>query len=188
MVALPREPTTWVFGYGSLVWRPDFPHVERRAARIHGWARRFWLESTDHRGTVAAPGRVLTLVPTPGATLWGRAYAVSATDWPSVRARLEVREQQGYDAVDVDAELATGDRAEPPTARVRALMYVATAACRHFVGPEDLSATAAIVRTSTGPSGDNPTYVLALADALTAMGALDPEVAALARLVSVPRA
>jgi len=175
---------TWVFGYGSLVWRPDFRYLERRAARLHGWTRRFWLESTDHRGTAAAPGRVLTLLPSPGASLWGRAYAVAAADWPAVRDRLEVREQQGYDAVAVEAELAAGDRAGPPVARVPALVYIATAANRHFVGPEELAATAAIVRASAGPSGDNPTYVTALAEELAAMGALDPEVAALAALVA----
>ncbi|HVK77697.1 MAG TPA: gamma-glutamylcyclotransferase [Kofleriaceae bacterium] len=173
----------WVFGYGSLVWRPGFPFVARHAARVLGWRRRFWQQSTDHRGTPDAPGRVLTVVHDPDAPLWGMAYQVAAAVWPEVEAALDVREQQGYDRADVIAAISAGEVVGPIVAEVRAYMFWATPANPHYIGPEDLAATAAIVRRSRGPSGDNPSYVHELRRALAAMGADDPEVDALAALV-----
>jgi cation transport regulator ChaC len=177
------DAPVWVFGYGSLVWRPALPWRDRRAARLDGWARRFWQASTDHRGTVDAPGRVLTLVPAPGEALWGVAYAVAPGDWPAVLAALDVREQQGYDRVDAPVALAPGLVAAPPVAEVTAAMYLATSANAHYVGPEPRAATVSVVRGAVGPSGDNATYVRALSDALRALGAPDPEVEAVRALL-----
>jgi len=50
-----------VFGYGSLVWQPEFEFQERQIARLEGYARSFCMRSIHHRGTVANPGLVLAL-------------------------------------------------------------------------------------------------------------------------------
>ena len=50
----------WIFGYGSLCWKPEFPHDEQIVGRITGWTRRFAQRSADHRGTPEAPGLVAT--------------------------------------------------------------------------------------------------------------------------------
>jgi cation transport regulator ChaC len=173
----------WIFGYGSLVWRPAFPYLERRAARISGWSRRFWQSSMDHRGTPEAPGRVVTLVETPGASLWGMCHAVAAAVWPEVAVALDLREAGGYLRVDVIAELAAAEVAGPIVAEIRATMYLGPPDGPQFIGPEPRDATAAVIRTARGPSGDNVAYVRELQRALAAMNAHDPEVDALAALL-----
>lgn len=168
----------WIFGYGSLIWRPDIPFVEDRPAVIDGWSRRFWQGSTDHRGVPGAPGRVVTLVPWPGARCWGRAFQIAAADRDAVMDTLDYREKGGYTLADVTLGFP-GRNGE----RAAAQVYIATPGNPNHLGPAPLAAIAAQVRVSSGPSGDNIDYVLSLAEALRDMGAEDVHVFALERLV-----
>lgn len=169
-----RPDPLWIFGYGSLVWRPGFPYAERRAGWIEGFARRLWQGSTDHRGVPGRPGRVATLVPEPGAVCWGTVYRVAEARAEPVLAALDHRERGGFARHVVEARLQA---AEPGhAAPVRALVYVATPDNPNYLGPAPLSAIAAQVRESAGPSGPNVEYVVELARALRAMGAEDEHV------------
>ena len=85
------ESVRWVFGYGSLMWRPEFPYAERVQARLDGFARAFCIYSVHHRGTPARPGLVLGLAP--GGGVRGVAYRVSEADWEETYAYLLEREQ-----------------------------------------------------------------------------------------------
>ena len=167
----------WVFGYGSLIWRPGFEFVERRRATAHGWARRFQQRSTDHRGTVDAPGRVATLVPSPGASCVGAAFRLVPGDEARVIAELDVREQQGYERIELAVDFDDGSR-------VAALTYVAPASNAYFVSGESAEAIAAIVRVARGPSGANLEYARKLAAALAELDARDPHVDEILRLAS----
>lgn len=171
---LPRDEDgrLWIFGYGSLVWRPAFTHVAQRPAVVQGWARRFWQWSTDHRGMPGAPGRVATVVEATGEACWGRAYAIDRADQEDVLAALDHREKQGYDRRVVSLGFEDG----PGPA---ALMYVATPDNPSFAGDTPLAELAGIISERHGPSGTNLDYLLQLAEALRAMGVDDPHVFAL---------
>jgi len=168
----------WVFGYGSLVWRPDFPHVQRRVGRIGGWRRRFWQGSPDHRGQPHAPGRVVTLEEDPVAICWGVAYRVAEDHWDAVVAGLDFRESGGFERHEVNVALR-----EPDGTRVRALTYVAGPANPNFLGPAPFEEMLAQMRAARGMSGPNTEYVVRLAESLRAIDAPDPEVERLATLL-----
>ena len=81
----------WVFGYGSLMWRPGFPFAERAAATLRGRRRAFCIYSVHHRGTYERPGLVLGLAP--GGSVRGAAYRIAPDKWRKVHAYLIEREQ-----------------------------------------------------------------------------------------------
>lgn len=159
----------WIFGYGSLVWRPDFAYLERCPGFVRGWARRFWQGSTDHRGVPGAPGRVVTLIPSADATCWGMAYALDPEQVPRTVRALDFRERGGYARHDVAIHLAGGGP-------VSGAVYIATPENANYLGPADTEAIARQISVSAGPSGHNVEYLLRLAESIRRMEASDPHV------------
>ena len=175
MTASQRE-STWVFGYGSLIYKVDFPFLQREVAAIEGWQRRFWQGSHDHRGTPDEPGRVVTLIPAAGSTCKGVAYRVEH----EVFEHLDHREKNGYERHAVTITLLAGQQ------QVGGLLYVARADNHAYLGPAPLPELAAHIARSWGPSGSNRDYVLALASALRELDDPDPHVLALEALLLDP--
>lgn len=174
----PPAEDLWVFGYGSLIWRPDFDFVERRTAYLPGYRRRFWQGSTDHRGTPETPGRVVTLLAGNREDVcWGMAYRLAGDAARAVVAKLDHRERGGYSR---RYETLIGTDGS----RFSALVYVATERNPNYLGPAPLEAIAAQVAGAHGPSGANVDYVLELARALEALGVVDDHVRDLAALVN----
>jgi cation transport regulator ChaC len=165
----------WIFGYGSLIWRPDFAFAEACPGYITGWSRRFWQGSVDHRGVPEAPGRVVTLASEPEGLCWGLAYRVEGDRCDEVLERLDHRESGGFDRIDVEVTLR--DRGRDPIA---ATTYVAPPSNPNYLGPAPMTAIAEQVRRSHGPSGANSEYALRLAESLRELGVDDAHVFELA--------
>jgi len=155
---------TWVFGYGSLIWKQDFPFLDSRPGYIIGWQRRFWQGSHDHRGTPDNPGRVVTLVQAPGQRCHGRAFLVE----PDVFEHLDHREKNGYQRVAVDIVFETGP--------ISGVLYRAAEGNPAFLGPASLEDMAEQISRCEGPSGSNRDYALRLARSLRSLGVEDRHV------------
>jgi len=172
----------WVFGYGSLMWRPGFAFVEQRRARLRGLHRRLCVYSHVHRGTPEHPGLVMGL--DRGGACRGIAYRVEQAHWPETLAYLRAREQvtnvylevmrpvhiMGEDAREVTAVAFAVDRKHP-----------------QYAGKLDLEAQLVLIGQGHGISGACAEYVLSTAQHLRELGVTDPLLAALAdRLAREP--
>lgn len=144
----------WVFGYGSLMWRPGFAFVERQAALVRGYHRALCVYSHVHRGTQDQPGLVLGL--DRGGSCKGTAFRVGAAHAAETLAYLRAREQvtSVYREVLLRALLASG-------ARVDAVAYVADRGHRQYAGRLDRAELLRLVRQGVGISGANADYVAA---------------------------
>ncbi len=162
---------TWVFGYGSLIWRQDFPYLQSRPAYIRGWERRFWQGSHDHRGVPDAPGRVVTLVESHTAVCHGRAFLIEQ----EVFEHLDHREKNGYERFAQTIHFSGNS--------YPGVVYIAPVGNHAFLGDAPLPEIAQQIKHSVGPSGENAEYLLHLAQALRELGVEDPHVFELERLL-----
>ena len=142
----------WVFGYGSLMWRPGFPYVEKQRAVLHGRRRAFCIYSVHHRGVPEAPGLVLGLAP--GGSVRGVAFRIAPEDWPGVHAYLLEREQPTETYIEAWAEVRLADRRRP-----RSLVFVSDMRHPQWAGALDLDSQARLIAGSEGLSGRNIDYL-----------------------------
>lgn len=165
MDAFDGRSQVWLFGYGSLIFKADFPFIARRPASIAGWTRRFWQGSHDHRGTEQSPGRVATILKAPGETCHGMAYLIG----PEVFAHLDHREKNGYLRHALTIRFADGGSCQ-------GLVYVAPQDNVAYLGQAGEDAIARQIAGAVGPSGPNRDYLNDLAAALRALGQSDAHV------------
>ena len=101
----------WLFGYGSLIWRPDIEYIDRRPARVQGWSRRFWQGSHDHRGMPDAHRpRSHPDSRTIAASCDGMAYLVDREVAEETFSQLDHREKNGYQRHQVTLEFHRTER------------------------------------------------------------------------------
>lgn len=159
----------WIFGYGSIIWRVDFPYVEQVPAYIKNWSRRFWQGSTDHRGIPGSPGRVVTLISQPGEVCKGRAYRVSKQQQDEALANLDHREKGGYERLVIDIFFNEDNFTSGIT-------YYATAGNPNYLGEAPYSELARQIASAHGPSGSNTEYIYKLSESLQQMNTSDAHV------------
>ena len=152
MIAGEGGADRWVFGYGSLMWRPGFAFLERRIAILHGRRRAFCIYSVHHRGTYERKGLVLGLAP--GGSTRGIAYRVAAADWPQTYAYLREREQptETYFEAWAPVRLDAGES-------VPALVFLSDTGHPQWAGVLDLEVQAGMIAGASGLSGRNVDYL-----------------------------
>ncbi|KAL8796689.1 MAG: hypothetical protein Q9195_001079 [Heterodermia aff. obscurata] len=182
----------WIFGYGSLIWKPP-PHY----GYITGYVRRFWQASEDHRGTPTSPGRVVTLIeqsyydnlidpeqaPSPPKPVWGAAYRIPPQHVSKVSAYLDIREINGYSIQYTDFHRSSSSSSASATevpevifseetgkGCIRCLVYIGLPSNPQFLGVQSADDVAEVIWHSRGPSGENREYLFMLESALEGLG------------------
>ena len=161
-----RSGERWVFGYGSLMWRPGFAYAERVPATLAGRRRAFCIYSVHHRGTYERPGLVLGLAP--GGATRGMAYRIAEADWADVYAYLLEREQPTETYVEARRAVRLADGR-----RVEALVFLSDVRHPQWAGALSLERQAELIARSTGLSGRNTDYLRDLVEHLREMGVRD---------------
>jgi glutathione-specific gamma-glutamylcyclotransferase len=168
----------WVFGYGSLMWRPGFEHLERVPARLTGLHRGLCVYSFIHRGTPERPGLVLGL--DLGGACRGIAYRVAAARRDATLKYLREREQGTMVYRETMRQITLATR---PARAVTALVYVVDRSHPQYAGRLDLERQLHLVRQGHGRSGANLDYVLATVAEIEAQGCRDAGLHRLAELL-----
>lgn len=167
----------WIFGYGSLMWRPGFPFAKAVHARLDGYHRGFRLYSMHHRGTIRRPGLVLGL--DHGGTCEGIAYLVAPEHAHTVHAYLTAREQVSgaYREAWLPVTLLDGSHSQ-----VMAIAYLVERRHPNYAGRLPIKVQAHLIRGARGISGTNVDYLLSTVAHLVELGIRERE---LERIVAI---
>jgi cation transport protein ChaC len=166
----------WVFGYASLIWRPEFDAAESRAAAVHGWHRALRMRSRINRGTPERPGLVFALLP--GGSCRGLAYRIERVHVATELERLWAREMPTgvYDPRWLVCRTQHGP--------VRALAFTLSRSSPSHTGRLSDPDLVAILRSASGRYGTTLAYLLETAASLRERGIRDREVE---RMVALAR-
>jgi cation transport protein ChaC len=168
----------WVFGYGSLMWRPGFEFIEQVPARLIGEHRALCVYSFDHRGTPEKPGLVLGL--DRGGACRGVAFRVASRLRGATIDYLRGREQTTHVYREVMRSVWLENEARQ---RVSALAYVVDRGHVQYAGRLTLSEQLRYVQQGHGRSGNNRDYVLSTVKSIEAQGFRDAQLHQLALML-----
>ena len=176
-VVLPPFEDFWVFGYGSLMWNPGFPHLEVRRAHLFGYHRRFCVYSHRYRGTPERPGLVFGL--DRGGSCRGLAFRVPAAEGEAVLDYLYKREMITGVYIPRWLPLTT------ETGSIDALGFVVDRAHDQYTGRLSLEETAVLIAQGHGQRGSGRDYLINTMHHLEALGLGAGNLRQLLRLVEL---
>lgn len=171
----PAGQDFWVFGYGSLMWHPGFPHLEVRQAQLYGYHRRFCVYSHRYRGTPHRPGLVLGL--DRGGSCHGMVYRAPAAEAEAVMDYLWEREMVTGVYIPKWLQVKT------PAGSVIAATFIVDPAHRQYTGRITPEQTAQLIVQGVGQRGHCREYLSATLGHLEALGIHDRSLHHLQRLV-----
>ena len=172
MAALPPGQDIWIFGYGSLIWRPEFDYAERRHALLYGYHRSLCLWSRVNRGTPERPGLVFAL--DTGGSCRGVVFRLANQAAPQIMEALWRREMPS------GAYIPRWLNCRTDEGSVTALAFTMDRRTPAYVPELPKEQLLNIVRTAHGTYGPCIDYVLETADALKQHGIVDKQLFALA--------
>jgi glutathione-specific gamma-glutamylcyclotransferase len=164
----------YIFAYGSLMWRPDFPHTRATRARLEGYHRSLCHFSNHYRGTDEKLGLVFGL--DIGGHCEGLAYEVSANDWPEAYAIVHAREMLRHTYEEKWCPISIEGLAE----RHPAICYVMNHQTEYYAGVLPTAEIIKYVKQGEGVMGRSLDYVLATHRKLQELGINDPYIAEIA--------
>ena len=167
----PNGKDLWIFGYGSLMWRPGFDYIEAAPALLDGYHRAFCLYSHHHRGTTERPGLVLGL--DVGGSCRGLAFRVAAARAEAVVSYLDERELGHY------AYVAKSLPVDVNGVQFDAYTYVADPNHPFYAGDIGLLRSATMIMDAQGVSGLNRDYLINTVRQLESMELVDERAHAL---------
>jgi len=169
------EQDLWVFGYASLIWRPEFEAAEQRPAQVHGWHRALEMRSRVNRGTPECPGLVFALVP--GGSCRGMVYRIERERVEHELPRLWAREMPTgvYDAKWLPCRTPQGP--------VSALGFTLSRSSPNYTGALSEEHLVSVLRSACGRYGTTLDYLLQTAGSLQQCGIRDRGIERLVALV-----
>lgn len=168
----------WVFGYGSLMWRPGFDHEETRQAQLFGYHRALCVRSFVHRGTPERPGLVLGL--DRGGSCHGVAFKVAQQNREAVTTYLRERELVTNVYLETTRKVRLDDGRD-----VRALTYVVDRGHEQYAGALSVDDALSQVSGAVGQSGPNEDYVINTAAHLRSLQIRDHHLDAIAHALGL---
>ena len=154
IAALDRPASNvWVFGYGSLMWRPGFEFLRALPASLHGFHRSLCIYSHQYRGTPDKPGLVFGL--DRGGSCRGVVFEVKAARWLETLSYLREREQNTNVYFEVFKQVRAKGLAEP----VEALAFVVNRTHVDYAGELTADDILRLVKQGQGQFGACQDYV-----------------------------